>query len=136
MIFAKTDDLKQAQGFSLSLFDGRIVIPTEIIILLFFGSHILMGPIIRNAPILATAHAGIVMLIGIGLALKKAPLAYIAYICAYIVGAEVLWRMSQASIPWEIGKYDLHIISATVGKNTYFTVDLLCSFASIDASFS
>src|SRR5207253_2467555 len=26
---------------------------------------------------------------------------------AYVVGAEVLWRMSQAPLPWEFGKYAL-----------------------------
>jgi O-antigen ligase len=36
---------------------------------------------------------------------KRSPLVQFAYLAAYISGAEVLWRMTQAGVFWEYGKY-------------------------------
>src|ERR1700726_4668590 len=55
-------------------------------------------------PIVATADAWIVGLIGLSAALVARP-AKVAMIGAYVVGSDVLWRMNGALVPWEFAKY-------------------------------
>lgn len=54
----------------------------------------------------STVHAVIVLGLGMWFALTapNRPLR-VAYVGAYITGAEVLWRMTGASVFWEFGKY-------------------------------
>lgn len=37
------------------------------------------------------------------------------YAAAYIAGAELLWRMSKASVPWEFGKYAMALVLIIAG---------------------
>ncbi|MGH9939837.1 MAG: O-antigen ligase family protein [Blastocatellia bacterium] len=67
--------------------------------------HALLGVIISGSPLLATAHAGLVMLAGLWWALSSASLERVACLAAYATGAETLWRMTRAEIPWEFSKY-------------------------------
>lgn len=53
---------------------------------------------------LGLTHAGLVLLVGIRAALRQQINTLVAVI-SYIVGAEVLWRMTEANIFWEFGKY-------------------------------
>lgn len=70
----------------------------------FLLLHAFFGLIFPVIPLAATLHAGLVFAFGGWLILAKTNLNATAYLCAYITGAEVLWRMTQASIPWETGK--------------------------------
>lgn len=72
----------------------------------YYIVHILLGYLVRQSPILATLHAWGALAVGIVWALQGEPLKP-AYVCSYIVGAEVLWRMSKASALWEFGKYSV-----------------------------
>lgn len=75
------------------------------IALLFLISHIPLGVILTSSPALSTLHALATFAVGIFLAITKAPFDRLVYTCAYITGAEVMWRMTQSQIFYESGKY-------------------------------
>lgn len=55
----------------------------------------------------ATLHAVAVFTIGLGWALDRRRPERAVYLAAYIVGAEVLWRMTEARVFYEVAKYGL-----------------------------
>lgn len=67
--------------------------------------HVILALVIRNVRLLATAHAVITFMIGLWLVLKEDDIRKVIPVAAYIVGAEVLWRMTKANVFWEFGKY-------------------------------
>jgi O-antigen ligase len=71
---------------------------------LLMVAHPLLALAMKTSSLVATAHAGVTLLIGLLLALGKDK-RKVAYVAAYIAGAEVLWRMTEARIFWEGGKY-------------------------------
>jgi len=58
---------------------------------------------------LGLAHVGLATLWGLQAAVRRKPL-HVMYAMTYIAGAEVLWRMTRASVPWEHGKYAIALI--------------------------
>jgi len=77
--------------------------------LVFFILHIFIAPFIRNSSSIATYYAVFIFLVGIFSSLTNKQLLTNC-IVSYIVGAEVLWRMSEAKIFWEFGKYGVSAI--------------------------
>jgi len=75
----------------------------SVLVVGFFFSHIVLGLLLRESPLLATIHAVFVLVVGIIGGLYSP--VYAAYAAAYVCGAEVLWRMTDATIFWEFGKY-------------------------------
>src|SRR5690242_812341 len=71
--------------------------------------HVPLGILLFNAPSLARIHALVVLAIGLWAAFRWRAEA-VACVAAYVVGAEVLWRMASAPIPWEFGKYAITLI--------------------------
>jgi hypothetical protein len=68
--------------------------------------HLPLGMLLYKNPLASTAHAVLTLAIGLFFVLHSRLQAdRVAYLGAYIVGAEVLWRMTGAVIPWEFGKY-------------------------------
>jgi O-antigen ligase len=57
----------------------------------------------------STVHALVVFALGMLFAVTKRPVR-VVYVCAYITGAEVLWRMTGAQVFWEFGKYSTAVI--------------------------
>jgi O-antigen ligase len=72
--------------------------------LAFLAAHAMLGLGIRRWPALASVHAVVTLLVGLWWALRPNPV-WVAYVGAYIAGSEVLWRMSEAAVFWEFGKY-------------------------------
>ena len=72
--------------------------------------HVPFAIAATRVPALATAHALITIAVGVAVALFARQRVQIAYVAAYIVGAEVLWRILYADVPWEIGKYGLSLV--------------------------
>ncbi len=69
-------------------------------------AHLPLGIVLYNAGSLALIHPFAVFLLGIRAACdRKMPLERVAPYIAYLVGAEVLWRMAHLPIFWESGKY-------------------------------
>lgn len=68
--------------------------------------HLPLGVALYNAGSLGVLHPLSVFGLGLYLAFRKpVNMNYVALVVAYIVGAEVLWRMAQATVAWEFGKY-------------------------------
>jgi O-antigen ligase len=87
--------------------------PIKFTLLIVFALlHIPLGLVFYAFPLLSTIHALLTLAIGAFWALSGAPPVRIAQLGAYIVGSEVLWRMSDASIFWEAGKYFIVIVFA------------------------
>jgi hypothetical protein len=56
-------------------------------------------------PSLATVHALATVAVGLKFGASGRSPERVAYVGAYIAGAEVLWRMTEAHVFWEFGKY-------------------------------
>ena len=74
-------------------------------IVFFVLLHVPLALAIKRVPVLALAHSGAVLLIGLWWALAGGRLIQVACVGAYIAGAEVFWRMSGNTLLWEFGKY-------------------------------
>ena len=75
------------------------------LLLLFVAAHIPLGILLRQVPQFGLIHAFGTLGIGLFWALVRGPAVRVAYVGAYIVGAEVLWRMTRVPVFWEAGKY-------------------------------
>ena len=78
--------------------------------LLALAGHVLLARAILAAPGLATLHALAALVWGVGVAAFGRRVALSAIAAAYIVGSEVLWRMTGAPVFWEFGKYAMALI--------------------------
>ena len=65
--------------------------------------------VITQSATIATGHALVTLVVGLWLALTST-LRRVAFVCAYIAGNEILWRMSKAVVPWEFGKYAICLL--------------------------
>ena len=72
---------------------------------LFVAAHVPLALLMRQVGQVATLHALLVLAAGLGVALIGRRPMQVAYFAAYVTGAEVLWRMCDAAVPWEFGKY-------------------------------
>src|SRR5262245_20281022 len=70
-------------------------------------AHVLLGLSLSVAKELSNIHVAGVLLIRAWYALSKPRLERAAYLAAYITGSETLWRMTDASVFWEVGKYSI-----------------------------
>jgi hypothetical protein len=75
--------------------------------ILFMLAHVPAAIVMDQVPPLAGLHAFVTLGLGLKWALSGRQLERVAYASAYIVGAEVLWRMTNPNLPWEFGKYAL-----------------------------
>jgi hypothetical protein len=73
-------------------------------------AHILLGLLLSSATALSNVHVVAVLLIGLWYALSTPRLERAAYVGAYITGSETLWRMTNAGVFWELGKYAIAVI--------------------------
>ncbi|HMV83897.1 MAG TPA: O-antigen ligase family protein [Blastocatellia bacterium] len=69
--------------------------------------HVLLGPILTVSPVLVGAHSAATILYGLYLAGFSPRIERAIYVCAYITGAEVLWRMTKTPLFWEMSKYSV-----------------------------
>lgn len=74
-------------------------------VLVFLGGHAFLGIAMKHVALLATAHALLTLLVGLYFAATARQPAKVVMAVSYIVGAEVLWRMTGAAVFWEYGKY-------------------------------
>ncbi len=80
--------------------------------LLFIAVHIPFALALKKGSSLVTAHALVTLGVGLLLAVSTRRFERVAYVAAYITGAEVFWRMRKAEVPWEFGKYAVVLILA------------------------
>ncbi|NUO62029.1 MAG: hypothetical protein HOQ11_01080 [Gemmatimonadaceae bacterium] len=86
-------------------------LPDLAVLIVLLGMHASLALMMRDHPALAKAHALVTLAVGLWGALRW-PLARVACVAGYIMGAEVLWRMSAAPIPWEFAKYAIVLVFA------------------------
>jgi hypothetical protein len=72
--------------------------------------HVVLGILCKESRWVGFAHAVGTLVFGLYLVLAGRPRHQIAYWAAYAVGAEVLWRLSRAPLPWEYGKYAVSLV--------------------------
>ncbi|MGI8402094.1 MAG: O-antigen ligase family protein [Gemmatimonadaceae bacterium] len=72
--------------------------------MLFIGAHLVLGVLLRANPTIATLHALLTCMVAVWAVLRWSTVS-IACVAAYAAGADVLWRMTGAHVPWEISKY-------------------------------
>jgi O-antigen ligase len=85
--------------------------PAGLIIFGFISLHIPLALIMLHYPLFSTVHAFTALGVGV-IACLIGRLDVAAAAAAYITGAEVLWRMTEAEIFWEYGKYAALLIFA------------------------
>ena len=71
----------------------------------FLVAHLPLALLMYGLPALATLHAIATLALGLWWAGTGRRPERVAYVGAYITGAEVIWRMAQAQLFWEFGKY-------------------------------
>jgi len=71
--------------------------------------HVLLTLIMDRTSQIATLHALATVGLGLFFALRNQE-DYAIYAAAYLVGGEVLWRMTDASVFWEFGKYAVILV--------------------------
>ncbi len=79
-------------------------------VILFLLAHMPLAFAMEMAWPLATVHALLVLLAGVRWAWLGRTRHVLACM-AYIAGAEVLWRMTEARVFWEYGKYALALVA-------------------------
>ncbi len=79
-------------------------------VVILLAAHVPLAILMSENAKLATLHALLALGVALGLALFSEKVESVAYAAAYITGAEVLWRMTDAQLFWEIGKYAVSAI--------------------------
>jgi O-antigen ligase len=74
-------------------------------VLALLALHVPLAVLMEYFPLVGTLHALGTTGLGLWWAVTRRPLVRVAYVGAYIAGAEVLWRMTGAHVFWEQGKY-------------------------------
>ncbi len=119
---------------------GKVVTSkVTVFAVLFVAGHALLAFFLRDNKSLATFHAAITLAVGLWLALSTRKIEKIVYISSYIVGAELIWRMSGGSLFWELGKYGLSailLISTLRMRRLRFNIPILVYFLLLLPSIS
>jgi hypothetical protein len=73
--------------------------------IVFALAHIPLAIAMQAESLVAYAHGFTTFALGMWWAVSGNRLHRVAWVCAYIAGSEVLWRMTTDALPWESGKY-------------------------------
>lgn len=79
-------------------------------IIAFICLHLLLVVAMKRSATLATLHAYATLGVSLALVLGSRRIATAGVVAAYIAGAEGLWRMTNASVFWEYGKYAMALV--------------------------
>ena len=79
-------------------------------VITFCVAHMGLALLLRNVRPLGAVHAIVTLAFGLSFCLRKNQPLQIAHWAAYVVGAEVLWRMCKAAIPWEFAKHSISLV--------------------------
>ncbi|MEM1181525.1 MAG: O-antigen ligase family protein [Acidobacteriota bacterium] len=79
-------------------------------LMLLVGVHAAMGIVLDMSTILATLHALATLALGLRYATTPGRHSEAIYVCGYIAGSDVLWRMTKARVFWEYSKYAVILI--------------------------
>ena len=97
--------VKAARGSVSTKSDDESISP------LLFALHIPLGVLMYDSSLLEILHPIAVFTLGLYWAIQRnTPIVRSAYVAGYIIGVEVLWRMVEAPVYWESGKYGSAVI--------------------------
>src|SRR5438132_2544678 len=86
--------------------------------IIFVLAHIPLAFLMQSRSLIAYAHGFTTFAIGMWWALSSNRLHRVAWVAAYVIGSEVLWRMTTDALPWESGKYMIAALSIAGLLNT------------------
>jgi O-antigen ligase len=94
-------------------------------VFLFLVFHVILASLAQRIPALSTLHALMSLSIGLIFTVFGKRIERVFYITAYLTGAEVLWRATNAQVFWEFSKYSiiLILILATLKFKKNFPLD-------------
>ena len=95
---------------------------------LFWVLIVLQIPLVLTmnlSPWISTAHALFVLALGVYFVLVDSSPARLLYVTGYMIGAEVLWRMTEAAVFWEYAKYALIILMTISVLRWRFKINFL-----------
>ncbi len=75
------------------------------VVLSFLAGHAVLGIAMKHSALVATVHALLTLLVGLYIAATSRQVAKVVMAVSYLMAAEVLWRVSEAVVFWEYGKY-------------------------------
>ena len=81
----------------------RIDVPRAVIVVL--GLSFLMGLVARRLPVVATGHAGFLLLATAWITVMGRSRPWAMFVLGAVGSAGVFWRMHSVPLPWETGKY-------------------------------
>jgi hypothetical protein len=102
----------QASGVAFGGLDRQASAVTPFSYILVLVLHIPLALAMRMSPLIATVHAVVTLLVGLYFVATDTLPYRMLYVCAYIIGSEVLWRMNGAAVFWEYGKYAIALLCA------------------------
>jgi len=82
-------------------------------VFLFVALHAPLALGMKLVPYLSTVHALVSLAVALMLVVRRYPTGWVIAGCAYLVGSEALWRMTDVSLFWEFGKYALLLVVIT-----------------------
>ncbi len=74
---------------------------------LVWSAHLILGIAMSHSGPIANLHAFVTLFIALIVGLTARQPVSVAYMAAYLVGSEVLWRITHASVFYETGKYGI-----------------------------
>lgn len=84
----------------------------------FMAAHAPLAVLMTMVSFTAAIHAGLTIAVAFWWALTDTRLERVAWAAVYITGAEVLWRMTNNQLPWELAKYAVTLICVTAAFRT------------------
>lgn len=81
------------------------------IVIGLFAAQAVLALVMKSMQGIATVHAAASTIICVGLAATTRRASTTAIALGYLTGCEVLWRMTNAEVFWEMGKYAVCLVS-------------------------
>jgi O-antigen ligase len=95
--------------------------PSAVVMAAFLVAHLPLALVMRQVPAVAALHAYGTIFFGLKSA-YDGHLTRVAGVSVYIMGADVLWRMTNPGLFWELGKYStVAIFGLALVRRWWFT---------------
>ncbi len=104
---------------------GRISSREQAWWLVFIAIHAPLGLWMQAQSMVVFFQGAATMLVGVWWTLNSARPERVAYVAAYMVGSEVLWRMVTDALPWESAKYGMVVLFSGALLNRHGITSLL-----------
>jgi len=76
---------------------------------LLVASHVVIGVAASRSSLVGTLHAVATLGLALGVLLLSNDVMTLVMVAVYMSACDVFWRMTHATVPWEMGKYGLMV---------------------------